>query len=104
MKNFKLSLFYNLQAFIQSSNFDRKIYLLFISLALTNQLNEISGPATYRLFPPCHDEGVYSKAFKQQKKYVPRLILNLLLHIRCLLICAVSEWDRFPVKPALLVS
>ena len=36
MKNFQLSLFYNFQAFIQSSNFYRKYYLLFKSLPLKN--------------------------------------------------------------------
>jgi hypothetical protein len=36
VKNFQLSLFYDFQVFIKSSNFYRKYYLLFKSLPLTN--------------------------------------------------------------------
>ena len=79
MKNFQLSLFYNFQAFIQSSNFYRKYYLLFKSLPLTNIADRNYGTgrtgysrhAMIRAFIVKHLE---------QIKSVPRLIEFLDAH------------------------
>ena len=79
MKNFQLSLFYNFQVFIQSSNFYRKYYLLFKSLPLTNitDRNDGTGRTGYsrhamiRAFVVKHLE---------QIKSIPRLIEFLDAH------------------------
>jgi hypothetical protein len=79
VKNFQLSLFYNFQVFIQSSNFYRKYYLLFKSLPLTNMTDK-----NYSTGRTGYSRHAMIRAFivknLEQIKSIPRLIEFLDAH------------------------
>lgn len=79
MQNFQLSLFYDLQALIQSSNFHRKYYLLFKSLNLSNFPDK-----NYGVGRTGYSRQSMLKAFivkhLEQIKTIPRLIEFLDAH------------------------
>ena len=79
MKNFQLSLFYNLQAFINSSSFHRKYYLIFSSLPL-----KYKDDRNYSVGRTGYSRNFFIKAFivkhLEEIKSIPRLIEFLDAH------------------------
>lgn len=97
MNHFPLSLFYDLQLFVQHSNFYRKYYLLFKSLDLSTIPDKNYGVGRTGYSRHAMIRAFVVKHFEEIKS-VPRLVEFLDAHPPSLLKCAALIWATYLIN------